>query len=228
MAPLKLLFKFPTRGRPLWFVKTLDLYMKMLSGKHYCEFMIAMDFDDETMCNDLMADYLCQIEPPRDSMTTLSWYWKDHTGKVDAVNSCISFRDFDIVTVISDDIEPTEQGYDDIIATCMTETFPDLDGIIYFDDSRCGAKVVTIPVIGKPMYRRLGNIVDPAFMAWGDNFSTRKFNAMGKIKYFDRVLLKHQWRKYGLDETYERAAVYRKRDRATYKQLWAQEIGEQT
>jgi len=215
----RLLFKYPSRGRPVWFIKTLDLYLRLLSGKHECEFLIAMDTDDETMCNDIMADYLDQIDFPPDSNTKLTWYWRDHQGKVDAVNSCISAHDFDVVTVISDDVEPQEKDYDDIIATAMKESFPDLNGIIYFDDGRTHERVVSIPVIGKPMFTSLGHISHPDFIAWGDKFVTDEFMATGKVKYFPRVLLKHIWRKYGVDKTYERAAYYRHIDKVTYRRL---------
>ena len=203
----------------MWFIKTLDLYLKMLSGKHECEFLIAMDTDDPSMCNDVMADYLDQIDFPPDSKTKLTWYWKDHKGKVEAVNSCISSHEFDIVVAISDDVEPQEQGYDDVIVTSMLSVFPDLNGIIYFDDGRCHQKVVSIPMIGRPMFNQIGYITHPDFIAWGDDFTTPNLKATGKLAYFDHVLLKHTWRRYGCDDTYNQAAAYRHVDKETYKRL---------
>ncbi len=236
---MKLLFKFPTRGRPVWFIKTLDMYMHMLSGKHEVEFMIAMDVDDDAMCTDLMNDYLCQIEPPEDSMTTLTWYWKEHKGKVDAINSCIPSKEFDIVTVLSDDIEPQDECFDDIIAASMKESFPDLDGVLYWNDGRCRERVVTIPHFGSTFYRKLGYIVHPDFIAWGDDLTTPMLKASGKLKYYPHILLKHCWKKYApvvepnatwirerqMDDTYMRAHKHRLQDARTAVKL-KEAIGE--
>jgi hypothetical protein len=207
--------------------------MTMLSGKHEVEFMIAMDTDDETMCTDLMADYLAQIEPKPDSFIKLSWYWKEHKGKVHAINSCIPSKEFDIVTVLSDDIEPQETGYDDIIVQRMKESFPDLDGVIYFNDGRCRDRVVTIPHFGSAIYREIGHIVHPEFKAWGDDFTTPMLKTRGKLKYFPQVLLRHEWKKYApvvepdakfirerkMDATYMRAHKYRLEDARTAQRL---------
>ena len=224
---MKLLIKFPTRGRPVWFIKTLDKYLRMLSGKHEVEFMIAMDVDDETMRNDVMADYLGYLSEVQPDYVTITWYWKEHKGKVDAVNSCISHREFDIVLVISEDIEPQEHGYDDIIVRDMTSVFPDLNGIIYYNDSRNaiphrrnkGRIAITIPILGKSIYTKLGFIVHPAFLSWGDNYSTLLYNEAGGVKYFPKILLKHMWRRYGVDAVYERAAAHRTIDFRTYQRL---------
>ena len=220
---MRLLFKFPTRGRPIWFIKTLDLYMRMLSGKHEVEFMVAMDIDDETMRTDLMNDYLCQIEPPKDSLTTLTWYWKEHKGKVDAINSCIPSKEFDIVTVISDDIEPQQFGYDDIIAQTMKEAFPDLDGVIYFSDGRTRGWTVSIPIFGRTAYMRRGYYVHPDFVAWGDNFTSKELRTAGNLQFFPQVLLRHCWCKYAqMDDTYARGAEHKIADARTYERLNAQ------
>lgn len=219
---MKLLVKYPTRGRPVWFIKTLDKYIRMLSGRHEVEFMIAMDTDDVTMRNDVMADYLGYISTVQPDYVTITWYWKEHKGKVDAVNSCISNREFDIVLVISDDIEPQEAEYDDILVKDMLSEFPDLDGIIYYNDSRNGVhrnKKITIPIIGKPVYTRLGFIVCPEFISWGDNYSTLLYKSVGRVQYFPRILLKHMWGRYGKDAVYRRAAVHRGADARTYKRL---------
>lgn len=224
---MDILVKYPTRGRPLWFFKTLDLHMRMLSGKHNVEFMVAMDVDDTLMNTDIVRDFLCQIEPPKDSPTKLTWYYREHQGKVAAVNSCIASREFDIVVVISDDIEPQQMAYDDTICACMLEAWPDLDGIIYFHDGRAKPGRVTIPIIGRPMYIKLGNIVHPDFIAWGDNYMSKLWYHTGRLKFYEQVLLRHCWAKYiHMDPTAKKAAKSRLTDARTARRLIA-ELGEE-
>ena len=58
---MKLLIKFPTRGRPAVFRNTLDLYRSKLSGLHNVSFVISIDGDDVTMNNKQMIDYLSSL-----------------------------------------------------------------------------------------------------------------------------------------------------------------------
>ena len=200
----------------MWFIKTLDLYMRMLSGKHEVEFLIAMDDDDRTMKNALIWDYLIQIEPPDDSMVRLSWYYKEHRGKVAAFNSCIAAHDWDILVPISDDVEPQEVGYDDIIARDMKAVFPDLDGVIYYSDGRCHKRVVSIPIFGRKFFGTRQYITHPNFVAWGDNYTSDTLKKTNKLKYCRQVLLKHCHTKYArMDDTYTRAANHKIADART-------------
>jgi glycosyltransferase involved in cell wall biosynthesis len=227
---MRILIKYPSRGRPTWFFKTLDLYWRMISGRHDVAFLVAMDEDDVTMNNDLVKDYLKQITPPPCCSFSLEWFYAEHEGKVAAVNSGIAERDFDVVLVISDDIEPTEQAYDDIIASDITRKFPDLDGLIYYNEGRCGRWRIPIPIMGRKFFDRFGWIVHPDHIAWGDDFLTHLWKQTGKTKYINRLLFKHEWKKYivpnkkgrRVDATSIRAKHKKTADKRTTKRLLAE------
>lgn len=215
---VKILFKFPSRGRPVWFVKTLHLWLHLMSGKYDCDFLIAMDIDDPTMNNDLIRDTIVQMDMSY-SRAKVDFYYKAHTGLVDAINTAIASREFDIVMCISDDVIPTRANYDEVLVEKMLETWPDLDGAIYFNDGRRAPKLATIPIMGKELFRQRGCFLDSHFRYGGaDRDLSISLRETNKLKYFPETLFRHTWQLYGSDETYERSKVIRRQDYVKCKQ----------
>jgi len=213
---MKILFKFPSRGRPVWFVKTLHLWLHLMSGKYDCDFLIAMDIDDETMNNDLIRDTIVQFDESY-SRANVDYYYKQHLGTVDASNTAIAGRDFDIVMCIADDVIPTKANYDEILVDRMTELWPDLDGAIYFDDGCRKGDWATIPAMGKALFVQRGHFWDPYFITGGaDRDLTIVLRGQGKLKYVREVLFRHTWKRYGLDNTYARAKKTKNEDWCRY------------
>lgn len=213
---MKILFKYPSRGRPVWFVKTLHLWLHLMSGKYDCDFLIAMDIDDETMNNDLIRDTIVQMDMSY-SRAKVDFYYKAHTGMVDAMNTAIASREFDIVMCISDDVIPTQANYDEVLVNCMTEAWPDGDGAIFFPDGLRKGKWATIPVMGKALFTQRGYFFDPYYRSGGaDRDLTIVLRGQGKLKYVDEMLFRHTWRQYGDDDTYERAKHAKNKDWCRY------------
>ncbi len=213
----KILFKFPTRGRPVWFLKTLHLWLHLMSGKYDCDFLIAMDVDDPTMNNDLIRDCIAQMDDSY-SRAKVDYYYKKHDGLVDAINTAISSRDFDIVMCISDDVIPTQANYDIRLVECMEESWPELDGAIYFyDGNRKSSYWVTIPIMGKALYRERGYFLDPYYKSGcADRDLTIVLRGTDKLKYYGDVLFRHTWKMYGGDNTYANAKYGRRKDWERY------------
>ena len=183
-----------------------------MSGKHECDFLIALDIDDETMNNELVRDCIAQMDDSYER-AKVDYYYKDHTGTVDAVNTDIASRDFDIVMAISDDIIPTKANYDEVVVDAMTASFPDLDGAIYFRDGHRVPSMATIPIMGRTLYRQRGHFFDPAFLFGGaDRDLSIILNGTGKLTYFPELLFRHTWKQYGGDHTYSRSRYQRRLD----------------
>lgn len=213
--------KYPTRGRPAWFMKTLDLWIRMLSGNHECKFLIAMDLDDETMNTDLIKDYLCQINDlrPREN-TEVSWYYQAHANKGDALNSGLADKEFDILIPMSDDVEPKIIDYDEIIVKCMNESWSDLDGVITFRCGRGPSKLVAIPIFGVNFYKEIGYLSHPEYIAFGDKELSDHLRRTDKVRFYPQLLLQHCLGIYGVrDSTYMRNARHKLTDARTYKRL---------
>src|SRR3990167_2043279 len=212
---MEILFKYPTRGRPQWFKRTLEMYYSLLSGKFKYKFLIAMDIDDESMNNNEMREFL-------DSKSNLKYYYSYHKSKIEAVNSGMDiFSDFDILVLVSDDMIPIVKGYDQIIVESMKKYFPDTDGALHFNDGFLGKdKTITLSIMGRILYQRIGYIYHPDYKSfWCDNEFTDVVTQLGKVVYFPNVVIKHDWKgfeKINKDKLYVRNSAMGKGDDVIY------------
>lgn len=188
---LKLLIKYPTRQRPDAFRHTLGLYYAKLSGQHSYEFLVSADNDDPTMNNHEMRAFL-------ESRPNLLFYFGDSKNKVQAINADMAGKQFDILLLASDDMRPVEEGYDQVIVSEMLRHFPNLDGVIHFNDGRVGRRLNTLVVMGMPYYERFGYIYHPDYTSlWCDNEFGAVSESLGKTVYVDKVIIKHDWDEFG-------------------------------
>lgn len=208
---MKILFKYATRGRPKWFRQTLDRYYDMLSGKHDCQFVVSIDRDDMSMQTPEMADY-CASKP------NLEVCLGDSKTKVEAINADMEGREFDILVVVSDDMGPVEHGYDDIIAQDMQRYFPDLDGALHYNDgAHAQDKLITLTIMGKHLYDAFGYIYYPEYESlWCDNEFTDLVRQWGVVTWINRVIIRHEFHKFGSDETYRKNDLSWAKDKALY------------
>lgn len=216
---MKFLFKYPTRGRPDWFRETLSAYCSKLSGQHEFQFVIAMDNDDEQMNNPAMRDWL-------NVQNHLSYFYSDHANKIQACNTGIPDDGWDVLVLISDDMTPVVQGFDDIIARDMQREFPELDGAMHYWDGRCpGTKdLITQSIMGRKLYDRIGFVYWPAYKGvWCDNDFTDLAKQWGKYFYSDNTIVRHAWREKGSDEVYEKGESTAEEDKRVYD--WRKERG---
>lgn len=213
---MRFLFKYPTRSRPEWFKKTLREYYKRLSGEHEYHFMIAMDPYDESMNNTTMRGFL-------EIQRHLVYYYCPHENKIDACNSGLKafLWPWDIVILISDDMLPTKDGFDDIIAEDMLKHFPDLSGCLHYWDQYRPKEdpVMTWSVLGRKFYDRYGCLYHPAYKSqWCDNELSEVAESWGKIARPKSVIVKHEWQKHGSDPSYQRGHKDFADDKATYEE----------
>lgn len=185
MNNLKLLIKFPTRERPDKFFKVLDLYYHLLGSNNF-EFVISCDSDDITMNNETVIEKLNQYK-------NLTVSFKDNKSKIEAVNSDIEGREFDILLLASDDMIPEVSGYDVIIKKIFEEKFPDLDGVVWLNDGFQGSNLNTLVIIGKKYYDRFNYIYHPDYKSlYCDTEFTIVSRALNKVIYVDKCLIRHQ------------------------------------
>ena len=189
---MKLLIKFPTRNRKTKFLTTLRKYYNFLSKKNDVTFLITMDEDDIEMNNDFVKEIL-------NTYNNLIYFYGNSKTKVEAINKDIEkIEDWDIVLLASDDMIPTVKGYDDIIINEMKNNFPDTDGVLWFNDGYQGNKLNTLSILGKKYYERFGYIYNPEYKSvWSDNEFMLVANILGKQKYFDNVIIKHEHPDWG-------------------------------
>ena len=202
-------------GRPEWFLQTLRKYYSTLSKKYQYRFLVTLNKDDETMNNDTMKRIM-------DDFPNLVYKYGDYKTKIEAINADMEDEDFDILFLVSDDMIPVIPDFDVIIAEKMERYFPDLDGALHFNDGCCGVdKCITLSIMGKKLYDYFGYIYHPAYKSFFcDMEFTEMVKQLGKVKYFSKVIVKHNWKGWGKnrDEVYARNTKLGKGDKETYRQ----------
>ncbi len=209
---MKFLFKYPSIDRPEWFKKTLDKYYAMLSGHYDYEFLITLNQNDITMNNSSMRSFM-------GSYSHLRYKYGNHQTKIGAINADMEGEEFDILFLVSDDMQPIVPGFDAVIAKAMKENFPDMDGALHYHDGCCGKDVtITLSIMGKKLYDRFGYIYHPDYKSfYCDLEFTDEVRRMDKVIYFPEIIVKHDYKGWGgADTTYNRNSKLGRPDESTY------------
>jgi len=180
--PLKILFKFPTRGRPEYFIKTMEnIYSNIAYGDDYLIWVTA-DSDDASMNNEnIRSKY------PYDFPNSIVSFGRS-TSKVDAINRDMGLAsqrfDWDILIVVSDDMEFTFYGFDKIIRDQFSDG--DLDKLIHLPDSDAKDALATMYIAGRTFYDRFGFIYNPCYHSlFCDNEIQEIAKQLGCYRYVD-------------------------------------------
>jgi len=214
---MRFLFNYATKGRPDWCLKTLATYYKMLSGKHEYQFIVTVDDDDILMTSQTILAKLAQFPD-------LVVYSDMHNTKVDAINDDVPDTGWDIMAVVSDDMIPVLDGFDDIIAQDMEKHFPNLDGTLHYNDDLYGKNVtITFSILGKALYDDLGYVYHPDYASiFCDNEFTEVVKSRGQYIYIDRIIVKHDWKGFSdPDETHQINDKKGSHDGTTYRRRFA-------
>jgi len=190
---MKLLVKFPTRGRKDKFFTTLEKYHDYCSDIKNTMFLISIDSDDPEMNNE---ETIKRITSYKNTKLVIG----NSLSKIDAVNRDLSnFNyDWDIVLLASDDMIPQVKGYDIIIRDNMSFNYPDTDGILWFNDGFQGNRLNTLCILGKKYYERFNYIYHPDYKScWSDNEFTVVGDLLKKQAYIDQVIIKHEHPDWG-------------------------------
>ena len=189
---MNILIQFPTFARPEKFLSCLSKYVAMSSGKNNLHFNINCDIDDTTMNNSKSVEAVHTIFRNTDHCD-FDMYFDKNTNKISAINDHIKNKDFDIVICASDDMIPKAWSWDMEIANAMQQYFPDLDGCVHFNDGNTNGDLITFSILGKKLYEHFGYIYHPDYKSlYCDDEFTQEVRAMGKEKYIDKVIIRHE------------------------------------
>ena len=103
---MKLLIKFPTRGRSNKFLNVLRKYYDFLDDKT-TKIIITCDIDDV----DMNQPHIKEVLSGYDNVKVC---YGENKSKIDAINADLDGESFDIVLLASDDMTPLKKGYDTI------------------------------------------------------------------------------------------------------------------
>ncbi len=214
---MKILVKYPTRQRPELFLKTLKGYIDKMSGSNEIIFLVSYDEDDKTMTHQVFyeAYEIC-------SNITMVRGVSD--SKIHACNRDINKIAFlwDIVLLISDDMECQVQNWDQVIRDKMTQFYPDTNGCLWFHDGSDQKRISTLSCIGRVYYNKFGYLYYPEYKSFFcDNEYTEVATKTNQIRFIDEVIIKHRhpaWEKdIPNDALYVRNNKHWKHDQDLYR-----------
>jgi len=187
---MKILIKFPSRSRPEKFKYALYNYVSKCKDKKRTEFLFTFDSDDETMNNEEMKQEISDL------CHGIKYYidYGTSENKIHAINRGLkeTFH-WNIVLLASDDMIPTVKGYDEIIREKMKATYPDLDGVLWFNDGYAEDRLNTLVIMGNKYFRRFNYIYNPNYKSFFcDNEFMDVANRLRKQTYFSQCIIRHQ------------------------------------
>ncbi len=219
---MKLLVKFPTRGRSGKVMPLLEKYRDMRSRHHEVYFLVSIDQDDRLMNNTNMVGRIGRLGAGHPGVCPIVKVGNSKT-KVQAINADMKSAppDWDVMVLSSDDMIPQVAGYDAIIFEHLLSHFPDKDGCIWFNDGYTGRKLCTLVVMGRPYYERFNYIYHPDYVSlWCDNEWTEVAQQLDRIRFVDCTIIKHEhWANSASvpkDEVYRHNESFDARDKALY------------
>lgn len=185
MKALRILVKFPTRERPQQFLKVLNLLNEKATDRNNINYLITLDGDDHSMTQ-LVKDAALNV-----NNVTIVIGKSD--SKIHACNRDMEVNTgWDIVILVSDDMVPQVDGWDEVLRQSMLKYYPDTDGALWFNDGY-QPRTCTLTVFGKKYYDRFGWLYHPDYHSlFCDNEQTEVGLASGKLKYLELVLFKHE------------------------------------
>ncbi|HET8685478.1 MAG TPA: hypothetical protein VFM18_02295, partial [Methanosarcina sp.] len=196
---MKILIKFPSRGRPARFFDSLDSIYNNLQNPDNVFVLATLDLDDESMNNDFIKGMLGNYK-------NLKVDWGESYSKIHAINKGMDnievlhpeAADWDVVMVQSDDMQFCFYGFDEIVRTDMKTLFGGTDGYLHYweKDSHTALNVMTI--MGRKYYERFGFLYDPRFKSlFCDNVQMEIAKRLGKYAFINLEIFKHFNPAYG-------------------------------
>lgn len=212
---MKLLIKIPTRERRHQFFAVLAKAQRMRRNKD-TRFLITLDSNDAVMNNE-------SVRKAIGLWGNLEYIYGESNNKIHAVNRDMDRAgEWDILLLLSDDMHPAHEGYDQIIIDSFKKHFPDTDGILWINDGYTGNKLNTIVCIGKKYYDRFGFLYNPVYRSlFADNEYTDIAVRLKKYHYMEESIIRHQHpmntgRRNDMDRLYQKNDSYFHHDKKLY------------
>lgn len=213
---MRILLKYPTRGRPRQFLTTLRGWLSQATDLSRIAILVSYDLDDVTMTPDVIAE----AESLHPASVCIGGNSKT---KIEACNADLNGYDGDwcAVLLISDDMWCVRQGWDDMVRMNMARYFPDTDGALWFFDG-AQKKINTLECVGRKRYTHFGFLYHPSYSSFFcDNEQTEVGLRDKKLVMIEQSISHHHHPAWmgGMksDETYARNNRYWKQDEANYR-----------
>lgn len=216
--PTKILFKYPSKGRPERFIGGMDSIYQYASDKTNLHVLVTCADYDETMNNPEMIAKIA-------SYPNTTVIFGENTSKIQVINRDFDkpgvWNDFDILICMSDDMRFNVFGFDDMIRVDMNAHFPNMDGLLHYPDQDAKEHLATMYIAGRYWFERRGRMIYHSSYKslWCDNEEQDVAKICGKYKYCGYQINVHLNPAYGhleRDALFEKDQSYWNEDEKNY------------
>lgn len=189
-----ILFKLPSRGRPVRFFRALDSIVNNLAIEYAYHISCTLDTDDSSMNNEAVIEKI-------NSNKNTSISWGTSKSKIDAINRGMPDVEWDILVVCSDDIFFNIYGFDEMIRTEMKQHFPNGDGYLHFCEKDSQSFLNVMTVCDRKYYDRFGYVYHSEYISlFCDNEQMEVAKKLGRYIYIPYQIMEHLNPAYGYME----------------------------
>lgn len=192
--PLKILFKYPCRGREEYFFKSLDSLNENIRDRNNYHISLTLDSDDTILNTPEVVSRLSSYD-------NVSISWGLSESKVHAINRDVPEIDWDIIVCWSQDMIATMFGFDDMMRFCIYELVNRHgdDLLFHFPEPDSMDRLNVLYVATRKYYNRFNYIYHPSYKSlWCDNESFMVSQMLGKYHYIGVLgLYEHRNMAYG-------------------------------
>lgn len=184
---MRLLIKYATRGRPIWFKKTIDNILSTITTNDF-KILVSADSDDASMNNQDIKIFVTKSK-------SIDLFYGKSESKVHAINRDMEHSgDWDILINMSDDMYFLAKGWDEKMIDLINSIWVDsLDFFAHFNDGYVGEALPTMSIIGRAYYDRDGYIYHPSYKSFSCDAEAMYVAQMrGRHHYFSDVFFLHQ------------------------------------
>jgi len=174
---MEILIKYPSRGRPDRFFKGMDSVVNNIRDDERFRILVTADSDDESMV---------AVKTRIESYPNTKVIYGQSNSKIHAVNRDFDLikYEWDIVIVMSDDMEIGFYGFDDIIRAEFANS--GLDTLLHIPDQDAKSALATMYIAGRIFYNRLGYVYNSEYESlFCDNEVMEVAKKMGCYRYAD-------------------------------------------
>lgn len=184
---MRILLKFPTRGRPARFLQTLKEWLDAAADPSRLAILVSYDADDATMTPEVIA----AAEKLHPACVCVKGNSKT---KIEACNADLNEYggDWNVCLLCSDDMWVRRRGWDDAIRQNMQKYFPDTDGALWhFDQAQ--RKINTLECVGRKYYERRRYLYHPTYASFfSDNESTAVGLRDKRLVFIEEGICSHE------------------------------------